>query len=124
MRKTSDIGLLAVALALGSCLLAGCGPSGPDASQVERRFRQDFFCASGCPVADATVRKNGDSMFTIDFTYRQCPLCHSGINYADSPCVGHSLQVRSGRVTADVDGKGKLHFRLANGAEFDSWGVK
>ncbi|MBR4613486.1 MAG: hypothetical protein IKO40_12320 [Kiritimatiellae bacterium] len=97
---------------------------GPSVKNVEKQFRATFLCAFGCPVRECNVVKQANDTFAIDYTYRQCPICLTDINFADNPCRGHAPQLRRGRARAHVGSGGRLRFFLANGREFDSWGIK
>ncbi len=109
---------------LSLSFLTGCGKSGPNTQAVDKQFRMKFLSAFGCPVRECSVVKLSSDTFSIDYAYRQCPICHTDINYADHPCVGHSPQPRRSRATARVDSRGRLRFFLASGSEFDSWGTR
>ena len=112
-----------IVVALTAVLLCA-GWGSPSISKVEKSFCSTFLCAFGCPVREVSTKKQSDGSFVIDYAYRQCPNCLTDINFADHPCKAHSPQTKRGRATAKVDAKGKLHFYLNSGREFDSWGVK
>ena len=124
MSKKPNVVLVVLVFAVLSFLCTGCGRRSPSTSTVEESFRRTFLCSFGCLVRSATVTKQSDDRFTIDYAYRQCPYCHTDINFADDPCRGHAPQMKRGRATAEIDGSGTLHFYLNSGREFDSWGVK